>query len=209
MDRYKEEKSHLNPLPIQRYEVKQYRKAKVQKMGYVLCNNYKNYYSVPYRYISKQVELRYDTRTLEIYHQVQRIATHITSQAKGQYVTEPSHLSSNNQAYTKWSPSYFSDLASKHGKHIQTYIDELIDQGPYPEQAYKQVQGILSLVKLYSSVRVELSFKIASKHPRRTYRMIKEILQNNQDQQPEHSTDQQDDHTIPNHNNVRGEGYYQ
>jgi transposase len=209
LDRYKEERSHLNPLPIERYEVKQYRKAKVQKMGYVLCNSYKNYYSVPYRYIGKQVELRYDTRTLEIYHQGQRIAIHVTSQAKGQYVTEPSHLSSNNQAFTKWSPSYFSDLAAKHGKHIQTYIDELIDRRPYPEQAYKQVQGILALVKLYSADRVNLACGIASKHPRRTYRMIKEVLQNNQDQQPGHSTDQQDAHTIPNHNNLRGTDYYQ
>lgn len=208
LDRYKEEKSYLNSLPTQRYEVKQYRKAKVQKMGYVLCNSYKNYYSVPYRYIGKQVELRYDTRTLEIYHQGQRIATHITSQAKGQYITEPGHLSSNNQAYTKWSPSYFSDLASKHGEHIQTYVEELIDRRPYPEQAYKQVQGILALVKLYSADRVDLACKIANTHPRRTYRMIKEILQNNQDQQSEHSTDQQDAHTIPNHNNLRGTDYY-
>ena len=57
-DRYKQEKPHLNLLPVERYEVKQYRKAKVQKMGYVLCNSYKNYYSVPYRYIGKHVELR-------------------------------------------------------------------------------------------------------------------------------------------------------
>jgi len=208
-DRYKQEKLHLNPLPRERYEVKQYRKAKVQKMGYVLCNSYKNYYSVPYRYIGKQVELRYDTRTLEIYHQGQRIATHISSQAKGQYVTEPKHLSSNNQAYTKWSPSYFSNLASKHGKYIKTYIDELIEQRPYPEQAYKQVQGILALVKLYSANRVDLACAVASKHPRRAYKMIKEILLNNQDQQAEHSTDTQDDHTIPNHSNLRGSDYYQ
>jgi transposase len=208
-DRYKQEKPHLNLLPVERYEVKQYRKAKVQKMGYVLCNSYKNYYSVPYRYIGKHVELRYDTRILEIYHQGQRIATHITSQAKGQYVTEPKHLSSNNQAYTKWSPSYFSDLAANHGQYVQTYIDELIEQRPYPEQAYKQVQGILALVKVYSAKRVNLACKVASKHPRCTYRMIKEILSNNQDQQAEHCTDTQEDHTIPNHSNLRGSDYYQ
>ena len=75
MDRYLEETAHLNPLPQQRYEVKQYRKAKVQKMGYVLCNSYKNYYSVPYRYIGKKVELRYDTRRLEIYYKSQLLTS--------------------------------------------------------------------------------------------------------------------------------------
>jgi transposase/DNA-binding CsgD family transcriptional regulator len=209
MDRYLEETAHLNPLPQQRYEVKQYRKAKVQKMGYVLCNSYKNYYSVPYRYIGKKVELRYDTRRLEIYYKSQRIAMHTTSQTKGHYVTEPKHLSSNNQAITKWSPSYFSDLAAQHGAHIQTYINELIEKRPYPEQAYKQAQGILALVKLYSAERVDLACELANKHPSRTYRMIKEILSNNQDQKAEHSTDQAEDHTIPNHANVRGIDYYQ
>ncbi|MEE9373685.1 MAG: IS21 family transposase [Saprospiraceae bacterium] len=208
MDRYKEEKPHLSPLPIQRYEVKQYRKAKVQKMGYVLCNSYKNYYSVPYRYIGKQVELRYDTRALEIYYQGQRIATHTTSQAKGRYVTNSKHLSSNNQAYTEWSPAYFSNIAAGHGKHIQAYIDELIDQRPYPEQAYKQVQGILALIRQYSAPRVDRACKMASKHPRYSYKMIKEILLNNQDQQLNHCSDPQEDHVIPNHGNVRGSDYY-
>jgi len=173
------------------------------------CKRWDMYCSVPYRYIGKKVELRYDTRRLEIYYKSQRIAMHTTSQTKGHYVTEPKHLSSNNQAITKWSPSYFSDLAAQHGAHIQTYINELIEKRPYPEQAYKQAQGILALVKLYSAERVDLACELANKHPSRTYRMIKEILSNNQDQKAEHSTDQAEDHTIPNHANVRGIDYYQ
>lgn len=208
-DRYQAEKAHLSPLPIKRYEVKQYRKAKVQKMGYVLCSSYKNYYSVPYRYIGKQVELRYDTRTLEIYYQGQRIATHITSQAKGHYVTQPNHLSSNNQEYTKWCPEYFSKIAAGHGKDIQTYVDELIDQRTYPELAYKQVQGIFALVRKFSALRVNTACTIASEHPQRSYTMIKEILHNNQDLQAHHSTDSQEKSKIPRHSNLRGSDYFQ
>ena len=208
LDRYIQEKPHLSPLPVQRYEVKQYRKAKVQKMGYVFCSSYKNYYSVPYRYIGKQVELRYDTRTLEIYHQGQRIAIHATSQAKGYYVTEPKHLSSNNQAYIEWSPEYFSNKAASHGTHIQQYVEELIAQQPYPEQAYKQVQGILALVKTYTASRVDTACQMARGHPQYSYHMIKEILNNNQDQLPYQCTDSQQDHAIPTHRNVRGSDYY-
>ena len=85
-----------------------------------------------------------------MYHNGDRIASHVTSQAKGEYITEPSHLSSNNAAYIKWSPSFFSKLAAPHGIHVQIYIDELIADRPYPEQAYKQVQGILALAKIYT-----------------------------------------------------------
>jgi len=208
-DRYIMEKEHLSPLPIYRYELKEYRRAKVQKMGYVLCSTYKNYYSVPYRYIGKQVELRYDTKSLEVYHNGDRIASHVTSQAKGQYITEPSHLSSNNAAYIKWSPSYFSKLAAPHGTHVQIYIDELIADRPYPEQAYKQVQGILALAKIYTSNRVNTACQLARDHPKRSYKMIKQILLNNQDYLAHHDSDEPESHTIPAHSNLRGKNYYQ
>ena len=207
-DQYKHEKSHLHPLPSQRYEVKQYRKAKVQKMGYVLCSTYKNYYSVPYRYIGKQVELRYDSRSLEIYYKNGRIAVHTTSQAKGQYVTQTDHLSSNNQAYTQWSPDYFSQIAASYGANLQRYVDGLIDQRPYPEQAYKQVQGILSLVKQYTATRVDKACYMASQHPHYSYKMIKEILLNNQDKQALKLQGTIEE-IIPIHDNVRGQDYYQ
>jgi hypothetical protein len=209
LDRYQTEKVHLSPLPIKRYEVKQYRKAKVQKRGYALCSSYKNYYGVPYRYIGKQIELRYDTRTLETYYLGRRIATHITSQAKGHYVTEPNHLSSNNQAYTKWYPECFSKIAAGHGKDIQAYIDELIDQRTYPELAYKQVQGIFALVGEFSSLRVNAACNIASDHPTKSYKMIKEILLNNQDQQAHHCTDTQEEHAITRLNNHCESDYFQ
>lgn len=127
----------------------------------------------------------------------------------GQYITNPDHLSSNNQAYTKWSPEYFSNLAAVHGAHLQAYVDDLITSCPYPEQAYKQVQGVLALVKAYSALRVDKACELAGGHPRRSYRMVKQILENNQDQQPHHSTDEAQDHRIPNHSNLRGSDYYQ
>ena len=207
-DQYEQEKSHLNPLPIYRYAVKQYRNAKVQKMGYVLCSTYKNYYSVPYRYIGKKVELRYDSRSLEIYHKGVRIAIHITSQTKGQYVTITAHLASNNQAYIKWSPQYFSDIAAQHGSEIQSYVDGLISQRPYPEQAYRQVQGIFALVKTYSPCRVNKACQLACEYPHYSYKMIKEILHNNQDQQV-NIYQEKTNRTIPVHDNVRGSEYYQ
>ena len=48
------EKLKLTPLPNQRYELKEYKVATVQKMGYIYLSVDKNYYSVPYRYIGKK-----------------------------------------------------------------------------------------------------------------------------------------------------------
>jgi hypothetical protein len=47
------EREYLKPLPGSAYELKDYPRAKVQKMGYVYFSSDKSYYSVSYRYIGK------------------------------------------------------------------------------------------------------------------------------------------------------------
>ena len=49
------EREYLKPLPTTRYELKDYCRAKVQKIGYVYFSPDKAYYSVPYRYIGISV----------------------------------------------------------------------------------------------------------------------------------------------------------
>ncbi|EIM73455.1 transposase, IS21 family protein [Nitritalea halalkaliphila LW7] len=45
------EREHLKPLPAGIYHLRDYTKAKVQKIGYVYFSPDKSYYSVSYRYI--------------------------------------------------------------------------------------------------------------------------------------------------------------
>ncbi|WP_235298473.1 hypothetical protein [Portibacter marinus] len=91
------------------------------------------------------MKLRYDHKTFEVYYKSDRIALHQTSMVKGKYVTNPSHLSSNNRACTEWSPEFFIQKADKHGVHVEKYVQELMDQKNYPEQSYRQIIGILAL----------------------------------------------------------------
>jgi transposase len=51
---YSIEQAHLAPLPAEPYQVKTYKRATVQKMGYIFVSEDKNYYSVPYRFIGKR-----------------------------------------------------------------------------------------------------------------------------------------------------------
>lgn len=61
------ERTCLKPLPTQPYELKDYRRAKVQKIGYVYFSPDKNYYSVPYRYIGKRTLIHYTKSVVEVY----------------------------------------------------------------------------------------------------------------------------------------------
>jgi len=199
------EEQYLQPLPSTLYQIKHYKRAKVQKIGYIFLSDTKSYYSVPYRYIGKQVELQYDQDIIEIYCQSDRIASHKRVYRPGQYVTIKEHMSSTHQFYNDWSPEYFNKLALSIGTKTGEYISRLIAQQDYPETGYKQALGILSLKKAFDKHRIEKACAIALTHDTCSYRTIKRILENKMDQAIESKKQQ---FIIPLHTNIRGSEAY-
>ncbi|MFT6807610.1 MAG: transposase [Saprospiraceae bacterium] len=202
------EQSYLSPLPSEEYELKTYRKATVQKMGYVFLSADKNYYSVPYRFISKKVEVSYDYKNVIVTYNNERIASHPRNYQGGAYITISDHLSSAHQFYQNWSPDYFAGLARPHGEQVAAYVKALIESKPYPEVAYKQCLGIFSLSKKFDKTRLNNACTRGLKLSRYGYHIIKNILSNKMDmadQQPSPEEVQ----NIEAHSNIRGGDYYQ
>ncbi|MDZ5726885.1 Mu transposase domain-containing protein [Acetobacterium sp. K1/6] len=160
----------------------------------------KTYYSVPYRYIGKQIEMQYDQTGVEIYYNSQRIASHKRCFKKGTYITVKEHMSSTHQFYSDWSPEYFEKQALKIGEETKKYVSALIEQQAYPETAYKQSLGIINLKKEYPQHRIELACRMAFNHDRYSYRTILRILKNNMDLELKNTEIQL---TIPVHSNLR------
>jgi len=183
--RYKQfldiEKAYLEALPPQPYELKEYKKAKVQKMGFVYLHEDKNYYSVPYRYIGQHVEVQYNSEDVEIYYNSERIAIHKRNYRKGSYTTKEEHLSSSHKFYKDWSPDYFLSWANKYGNHVHAYVGKLLQQASYPEIAYKQCLGVINLKTEYTPQRLDNACKMALNQSRHGYRIIKNILANKMD----------------------------
>lgn len=202
------EKETLLPLPAQRYELRNYKSLTVQPMGYVYLSNDKHYYSVPHRLIGKKVEVQYTTRSVEAFYGNERVAIHARDYQAGRYTSIADHLSSSHNFVSKWSPDFFQEWGRKYGVDIEHYIKGLIDQADYPETAYKQCMGIFSLLKDYSPHRLRKACVRAKQYPRFGYRIVKDILKNNMDREPDLFTPPTET-TIPEHNNIRGGNYYQ
>jgi hypothetical protein len=139
----------LKPLPAEKYEIIGYKRAKVQKIGYVYFSVDKSYYSVPYRYIGKQTQIEFTSSKVEVYHNHQRIANYLRDPSKGRYTTNKDHLSSSNRAYSQWSPSYFIDLAKKHSRSVEAFVTRIINQGDYPEVQYKRSMSVIQLHQIW------------------------------------------------------------
>lgn len=204
------EREYLKPLPMEGYELKDYRRAKVQKMGYVYFSPDKSYYSVPYRYIGKEATIHYTGSTVEVYYHQRRIALHKRNPAKGSYITNKEHLSSTHRFYSDWSPGFFKKKAALHGNHVLGCVEEILAKGDYPEIGYKRAMGLIQLHKAYGSQRLDDACKRALQADAASYMRIKNILKNNLDKSSLFYRDLEEDKThIPEHRNIRGASAYQ
>jgi len=168
----------------------------------------KHYYSVPHKYIGKKVEVQYTTRCVEAFYSNERIAVHARDYSPGRYTSIADHLSSSHRFVAKWSPDFFKKWARNYGTEVEYYIIGLINQADYPETAYKQCMGVLSLAKEYDGYRLRKACTRARQYPRFSYRMVKDILKNNMDAEPDLFSDPTTN-LIPKHDNIRGPGYYE
>jgi DNA-binding transcriptional regulator YhcF (GntR family) len=203
------ERGYLKPLPSAAYELKDYCRAKVQKMGYVYFSPDKNYYSVPYRYIGKSTQIQYTTSMVEVYYNHERIASHERNRGRGIYITTKEHLSSTHKAYSQWSPEYFIQQARKHGKQVEAFIKGILSNGDYPEINYKRSMGILQLHRAYGSDRLNKACDIALHAGIFSYHRLKNMLKNNLDlAESDYAQINSSQSHIPTHGNTRGASYY-
>lgn len=203
------ERGYLKSLPSTRYELKEYRRAKVQKIGYVYFSPDKTYYSVPYRYIGKETTIHYTKSAVEVYYNHQRIALHSRNPSKGIYTTNKEHLSSTHKHYSDWSPEFFKNKAIPHGNNVAACVEQIIAKVDYPEIGYKRAMGVIQLHRSYGSQRLDNACKRALQADAVSYKRIQNILKNNLDQSSLFFQDLEEDKShIPEHQNSRGASNY-
>lgn len=200
------ERQYLKPLPQTPYELKDYRRAKVQKMGYVYFSPDKSYYSVPHRYQGKETLIHYTASRVEVFYNHERIALHPRNPVRGSYTTQKDHLASTQRFYAEWNPDFFKKKAAQHGEHVVRCVEMILAAQDYPEIGYKRALGVIQLHRAYGSRRLDDACKRALDTEACSYGHIKNILKNNMDRVPQPG--EQEPH-IPHHENIRGASAYQ
>jgi len=201
----KQERPLLIPLPKERYEIKQYKTAKVMKNSHVQLE--KQYYSIPYRYIGKTVKIIYTTRHVSIFHGSDRIAIHERGTKPFSYTTQGDHLPSTHQFVSQWSPEKFIQWSEKISPTVKTYIEQILGQKNYPEQSYRSCVGILSFEKKVGRERLIKAVERATSYHVYNYKVIKNIIEGKLDMLAEKQAGDQQQ-TIPFHENIRGKENY-
>lgn len=203
------ERQYLKELPASPYELKDYRRAKVQKMGYVYFSPDKSYYSVPWRYKGKDTSIHYTDSRVEVFYRHERIALHRRNPVKGSYTTERDHLASTHRFYADWNPEFFKNKAAPHGEYVVECVEKILGSQEYPEIGYKRALGVIQLHRAYGSQRLNDACKRALDTGACSYNRIKNILKNNMDKAPlpDGQAEPAKPH-IPHHSNIRGASAY-
>jgi transposase len=204
-DRWNIEKASLQPLPESRYEMRKIKQVTVMKNGHIFLTEDQHYYSVPYQLIGKKLKLQYSRSKVELYLNYELVASHKRIRSPHNYSTDPTHVPSQHQFVTEWSPSFFIEKAKQIDPVVEYYVSQVIAKKQHPEQAYKSCQGILSFAKRVGNDRLIKACKRAHEIGYYNYKIIEDILKQNLDRYEDEPTPVH----MPAHENIRGSNYYQ
>ena len=199
------EKNKLIPLPKYPYAFCQWRKAKVQLNSHIQVE--KRYYSVPYRFIGQEIDVKIYPDHLEMIASGSMIAQHARyGTPLGAYSTIPDHMPPQSQVHQNWSKERFMHDAKCIGSYTTQLVEHHFDHVKVEAQGYKTAASILKLAELYSVERLENACRLMlekGQYPR--YKHLKTLLQNGQDKlRPSlQEVDQSDEKAF-----VRGGQYY-
>jgi transposase len=96
------EKPALRPLPHERYEYAEWKKARLGLDYHVDVDGH--YYSAPYTLAKKEIYARLTSRTIEIFYQGKRVASHVRNNQKGRHTTYHDHMPRKHREYAEWTP---------------------------------------------------------------------------------------------------------
>jgi transposase len=200
------DKPALKSLPEIRYEYTHFRTATVGFNYHIEIREDHHFYSVPYAYARKQVSVAFTARTVEIYHDNQRIAFHKRASGPG-YTTQSEHRPAHHRFHLEWTPERIISWAGDISVHTRSLVKAILERAAYPDQAYRGCVGIISLSKKYSIERLDIACRMALAEGCTSYRAVKKILEKGRD-----LITAKDDHnqrTLPFHENLRGQSAYQ
>lgn len=114
------------------------------------------YYSVPYDYIKREVEVRLTRNTVEVFFEGGRIASHQRLHGQpGQFRIVPEHMPESHRMYQDWNEEQFLSWAQGCGPNIAAVAGEWFRVSPTEQQAYRLCSALFRLADKYGSLRLD------------------------------------------------------
>lgn len=134
------------------YDVPEFKECKVHRDFHVeVC---KSLYSIPREYIGQYVQVRADSALVKVSFRGKVIKVHPRMPA-GKPSTDPQDMPEHKTAYAMRDLDRLVADARRHGEHVGTYAQRLLDDLPLPWTRMRTVYRLLGLARRYGSDTVD------------------------------------------------------
>jgi transposase len=175
-----EERAALLPLPEESFSLWEVRGVKLHRDCHVQLDG--SWYSAPFAYVGKELDAHLYEHTVQLYHGVQLLVTHLRATRRGQRLTKLEHYPADKSFYLVHTRDYCHQQAAQIGAHCARVVEQLLAERPLDR--LRSVQGVIGLAGRYSPQRLEAACARALHYGDASYGRIKRILQASLDRVP-------------------------
>lgn len=196
------ERAVLKPLPARPYEFAAWKKARAGLDYHIEVEG--RYYSVPYHYAGKTVDVRVTAKGIEVFHCQKLVASHIAICRSGDFITHPGHRPEHHRAVVDVSHERLIERASSIGPATSEVVAMQAQMKRHADEVIRSSQGILRLAKDFSPQGLERAAIRALELKSCSYRALRALIAAGQH-------DLSDDTAVSTltHVNLRGQTYFQ
>jgi hypothetical protein len=169
----KEEVPCLKALALEPFECPLWKKCTVHPDHHVVFD--RSYYSLPTRWIGREVWVRGTRSLVQVFFDEQLIKTHLRAQQPGTWVTDPTDYPPEKLAYLMPTPTYCRKKASEIGPHTGAMIQKILQD--HAMKNLRKAQALLRLAEKHGSVPMEAASERALFFGNFHYRSFKTILE--------------------------------
>lgn len=180
LDRFEIEKVHLRALPPTRFECVQWKQARVHADARIEFE--RRLYPVPWRLIGKQVWVQATPKTIAVYWEETRVATHQRNQPVPPEVYDQ-YLPAQRSALRYRSQSYWLERAERLGEDVVAYVREIFACDDVLSQL-RTVQAVVTHLERFPVDRAQAACRRARYYANYTYAGVRDILRQGLDREP-------------------------
>ncbi|MCI0463753.1 MAG: IS21 family transposase [Gemmataceae bacterium] len=193
------------PLPERPYQYAEWEKARVN-FDYTIEVD-RHIYSMPFRFLREELDVRLTVTTVEAFQRGERIAAHVRSYKPGGHTILDEHRPPEHRKHLEWTPERIIAWAAKTGPSTAKVVERVMAGRRHPEEGFRACRGIIGLCDKYGGGRVEAASQRALRYGACSYKYIRSILVGGLDRVADAADDSRQP-SLPLHENVRGGGYY-
>jgi transposase len=173
---FDKERPFLKDLPPTPYEIHHWKKAKIHPDCHFQFQ--RNFYSLPHKFVGRQVDLKYSNKMVHAYSDSELIYSHQLGKGHGQYFTNENHYPEEKLVVLQMNIQSIYKRAEKVGENTLMLVNRLFKMPRFPLKNLRKVQAVMGMTKKYSTEAIEYACGVSLERNKYGYYFLNSCAKN-------------------------------